>query len=54
MRCDFDKLVHYLDKELKLDEQLDVLMHIDDCETCREAIYHISVDRDAALFVGAY
>ena len=53
MPCNFDKLVLYLDKKLGLDEQLDVLMHIDDCDTCREAVYLISVDRDADLFVGA-
>jgi hypothetical protein len=51
MRCDFDKLVLYLDKQLDLDAQLDILDHLDRCDTCRDAIYHISVDRDADLFV---
>ena len=54
MQCNFDKLVLYLDKELDLDEQLNVLLHIDECFPCREAVYHISVDRDAALFLNAY
>jgi hypothetical protein len=51
MRCDFEKLVNYLDKELGLDDQLEVLTHIDDCENCREAIFFLSRDRDANLFV---
>jgi len=51
MQCDFEMLVHYLDKELDLDEQLDVLGHVDECETCRDAVFHISRDRDAKFFV---
>jgi len=51
MRCDFEKLVRYLDKTLDIDAQLDVLSHIDDCESCREALFHISRDRDGDLFV---
>ena len=51
MRCDFDRLVLFLDKQLDLDGQLEVFDHIDRCETCRDAIYDISVDRDASLFV---
>ena len=39
--CSFEKLVQYLDKQLNLDEQLEVLEHLDFCETCREAIYQI-------------
>jgi anti-sigma factor RsiW len=49
--CSFEKLVRYLDKQLKLDEKLELLEHLDDCEVCREAIYQISRDRDAELFV---
>lgn len=51
MQCSFEKLVQYLDKELDIDGQLDVLCHLDTCETCRDAIYHISRDRDADLFI---
>ena len=51
MRCDFEKLVHYLDKELDVDGQLEVLGHLDECETCRNAVFHISRDRDSKLFV---
>jgi hypothetical protein len=51
MRCDFEKLWQYLDKKLDLDGQLEVLEHLDDCETCFEAVYMMSRDRDANLFV---
>jgi anti-sigma factor RsiW len=51
MRCSFDALVRYLDKELDVDRELEVLDHIDRCETCRDAVFHISFDRDADLFV---
>ncbi len=51
MKCDFDKLVSYLDKELELDEQLAVLEHLDSCDACFEAVYQLSRDRDAHLFV---
>lgn len=49
--CSFERLVRYLDKELSLDEQLELLDHLDHCETCRDAIYQISRDRDAELFI---
>ncbi len=48
--CNFEKLVHFLDEQLELDEKLDVLDHLDGCEICRDAIYHISRDRDSRLF----
>jgi len=50
-RCEFDKLVRYLDKQLTLDEQLGLFDHLDHCEVCREAIYLLSRDRDAAFFI---
>ncbi len=49
--CSFENLVQYLDGRLSLDKKLELLDHIDGCETCRDAIYHISRDRDADLFV---
>jgi uncharacterized protein YuzB (UPF0349 family) len=49
--CNFEKLVLFLDKRLDVDEKLDVLDHLDHCEICRDAIYHISRDRDANLFI---
>jgi len=51
MSCSFDKLVRYLDQQLDLDARLELLEHLDECDTCREAIYQISRDRDAQLFV---
>lgn len=51
MSCSFEKLVQYLDKALDLDGQLDVLNHLDLCESCRDAVFHISRDRDSALFI---
>jgi hypothetical protein len=50
-QCSFEKLVQYLDDGLDLDKKLELLEHIDECETCRDAIYHISRDRDADFFV---
>ncbi len=49
--CSFKKLVQLLDKQLPLDEKLEVLSHLDSCKICRDAVYQISRDRDEALFV---
>ncbi len=49
--CDFDKLVAFLDKQLDTDEQLDLLEHIENCEICRDAVFHLSRDRDSNLFI---
>jgi len=49
--CSFEKLVRYLDKQMGLDEKLELLKHLDECDMCRDAIYQISRDRDADLFV---
>ncbi len=49
--CSFENLVQYLDGRLDLDKKLELLEHIDACETCKDAIYHISRDRDAEFFV---
>ena len=51
MSCSFDKLVRYLDQQLDLDARLELLEHLDECETCRDAIFQLSRDRDAKLFV---
>ena len=53
MKCDFEKLVSYLDEQLDLDGQLEVLDHLENCEPCFEAVYQLSRDRDSDLFVGA-
>jgi hypothetical protein len=49
--CSFKKLVQLLDKQLNIDEKLEVLDHLDTCQICRDAIYQISRDRDEAYFV---
>ena len=49
--CSFTKLVQLLDKQLTLDDKLDVLNHLDTCAICRDAIYQNSRDRDEAFFV---
>jgi hypothetical protein len=49
--CSFKKLVQLLDKQLSLDEKLEVLSHLDSCKICRDAVYQISRDRDESLFV---
>jgi anti-sigma factor RsiW len=51
MRCNFEKMVRYLDKQLNIDEKLELFDHLDQCDVCREAMYLLARDRDAALFV---
>jgi hypothetical protein len=51
MRCDFEKLWLYFSKKLDLDGRLEVLKHLDECETCFEALYLLYLDKDAELFV---
>jgi hypothetical protein len=51
MRCDFEKLWLYFSKKHDLDGRLEVLKHLDECETCFEALYLMYLDRDAGLFV---
>ena len=49
--CSFKKLVQLLDKQLNLDQKLEVLDHLETCKICRDAVYQISRDRDERLFV---
>lgn len=49
--CSFKNLVQLLDKQLDLDQKLEVLGHLDKCAICRDAVYQISRDRDEAYFV---
>ncbi|PYU88769.1 MAG: hypothetical protein DMG08_24200 [Acidobacteria bacterium] len=51
MACSFEKLVLYLDKQLDIDGQLEVLNHIDECDVCQDAVYQIRRDRDSNLFI---
>jgi len=48
--CNFEKLVLFLDRQLNIDEKLNVLDHLDHCDICRDAVFHISRDRDTDLF----
>jgi anti-sigma factor RsiW len=49
--CNFNRLVKLLDKELDLDNRLDVFDHLDHCDNCRDTVYHILRDRDAGYFI---
>ncbi len=49
--CSFHKLVQLLDKQLGLDEKLEVLTHLETCSICRDTVYQLSRDRDEALFI---
>jgi hypothetical protein len=49
--CSFNRLLQLLDKLLEVDEQLEAYDHLDQCETCLDAIYRLSRDRDKALFI---
>jgi hypothetical protein len=48
--CNFGTLVKLLDNQLKLDKKLKVLFHLEACDICRDAIYHITCDRDEARY----
>jgi len=49
--CSFKKLLQLLDKQLNLDEKLEVLDHLDSCKICRDTVYQLSRDRDEAFFI---
>jgi hypothetical protein len=49
--CNFDKLLQLLDKKLDLDSSLELYDHLDWCETCRDAIYQLTRDRDRTFLV---
>ena len=49
--CSFKKLIKLLDKQLDLDEKLEVLAHLETCGICRDAVYQISRDRDEGFFI---
>ncbi len=51
MTCSLRMLVRLLDRELSLNQKLEVFDHLDRCETCRDAIYRLSRDRDRAFFI---
>ena len=49
--CEFSRLVQLLEGTLDLDSQLAVLEHLDECRTCKEAIYRLSRERDNGYFL---
>jgi predicted anti-sigma-YlaC factor YlaD len=49
--CSFQKLVQLLDKQLRLDEKLEVLAHLESCSICRDTVYQLARDRDERLFI---
>ena len=53
MHCNFERLVQYIDHELDLDRRLELLLHLDSCGPCRDAIYNLTRDRDASFFIRA-
>jgi hypothetical protein len=49
--CNFDTLLKLIDKQLDLDGKLDAYDHLDHCDNCRDAVYHLMRDRDEAFFI---
>lgn len=49
--CSFDRLLQFANKQLDLDERLEVYDHLDRCDICRDAVYQLSRDQDEAFFV---
>jgi len=49
--CDLEKLKLLLNKQLDLEENLDLFDHLDQCDSCRSAIYSLSRDRDKAFLI---
>jgi hypothetical protein len=51
MICNFDKICLFFDKKLSINQQLELLGHLDHCDICLEAARQIKRDRDAGLYV---
>ena len=51
MKCDFNKLCLYLNKELDEKAQLEVLNHISKCEICCQAICQVARDKEVDMLV---
>ena len=49
--CSFDRLLQFANKQLDLDERLEVYDHLDRCDICRDAVYQLSRDQDEAFFI---
>ena len=51
MDCDFDKIWLLLEKKLGIEEQLELLEHLKNCDICFETARTIRRDRDSRLHV---
>ncbi len=51
MVCNFEKLCLFLDKQLSISQQLEILDHLDKCDICLETAHQLEQDRDAELYV---
>jgi hypothetical protein len=49
--CSFNRLLQFVNKQLDLDEQLEVYDHLDRCDICRDTVYQLSCDRAEACFI---
>jgi hypothetical protein len=49
--CSFDRLLRFYNKNVDLDEQLEIYGHLDRCSICRDAIYQLSRDGNEAFYV---
>jgi hypothetical protein len=47
VRCDFGKLIEYLERRLGTDGELEVLEHLEGCEVCFETICELVRERAA-------
>jgi hypothetical protein len=51
MKCNFDKLWRFLNKDLEPAGRAEVISHMEKCEICREAVYNLARDRAAEYFL---
>jgi hypothetical protein len=49
--CNFEYLLQFVNKQLDLDQQLEVYDHLDRCNICREAVYQLSRDLGGVSFI---
>jgi hypothetical protein len=51
VKCNFDKLCQFLNKELGPAEESEVAGHLERCEICCEAVCNIARDQAADYFI---
>ena len=47
MRCDFEKLIEYLERRMGTDGELEVMEHLEKCEVCFDTICELVRERAA-------